>query len=326
MRSRLSIFSSRVFGSALIWTVLAVIAIEGYSSRVLPGKYFSHEVDEIVYGLDHGRFAAQDTLFMGDSVGRQIMHGFEQLGDKSFVPLASNAAIEMPGQFFLLRRYLENHPAPERLILVMGNPVKGNLAHGYAENYVKRVFLRWREIADIAWTKRSVPFTLVTIGYKLIPSLRYRIQLQKTVPFLETANPYFGSLNIADELNKPKKKDYGLFAVLADLNDRRPRGPTIAEQFFLRFAKLLQENHVSWIYLPLPRPESKGTEPYFEQQITRVKDLTAEYPLLRVRDTFCIRPDNWFRDGSHLTDKAVPLVAETYAHELEAAGFRFNTP
>lgn len=326
MRSRLSIFSSRIFGSALIWTVFAVIAIEFHSSRTLPGKYFSHEVDEIVYRLDHNRFQAKDTVLMGDSVGRQIMHGIEEIGEKSFVPLASNAAIEMPGQFFMLRRYLANHPAPERLILIMGNPVKGNLAHSYAENYVKRVFLQWREIADIAWTKRSVPFTLVSIGYKLFPTLRYRIQLQKTIPFLETANPYFGSLNIANEESKAHKKDYGLLAVISSWFKEHSRGATIAERYFLRFAALLEEKQISWIYLPLPRPESNAHDLYYQHQIQQIQALAEQYRHLQTRGTFCVEPDDWFRDGTHLTDKAVPLVAEKYIGELNAAGFSLNTP
>lgn len=326
MRSRLSIFSSRVFGSALIWTALAVIAIEIYSSRALPGKYFSHEVDEIVYGLDHYRFTAKDSVLMGDSVGRQIMNGIVETGENSFVPLASNAAIEMPGQFFLLRRYLKSHPAPTRLILIMGNPVEGNLAHAYAENYVKRVFLHWREIADIAWAKRSAPFTLVTIGYKLFPTLRYRIQLQKTVSFLETANPYFGSLNIADENSGVKNKNYGMLAVLSEWRKKHTRGPTIAEHYFLRFAELLEEKQIRWIYLPLPQPESKPPEPHRERQIERVQALRSQYPHLQTRGVFCVEPDDYFLDGVHLTDKAVPIIAEKYIRELEAVSFGFNAP
>ena len=52
MPSRLSIFSSRIFGSALIWTVLAVALVEWRAAKIFPGRFFSHEVDQLLHDLD----------------------------------------------------------------------------------------------------------------------------------------------------------------------------------------------------------------------------------------------------------------------------------
>ena len=216
MPSRLSIFSSRIFGSALIWTVLAVALIEWRAARTLPGRFSSHEVDQLLYDLDQGRIPADDTVFLGDSVGRQIANGILRQHPGAFVPLACNAAIEIPGQYYLLQRYLENHPAPRRLILMMGHPLAGELQGDYTENYVQRVFLRWREIAGLTRARRSLRFGLVMAAYKLSPAFRFRLRLQKAVPFLETPDPYFGWLDLSAAPAAPEKPEaFSLLELIA---------------------------------------------------------------------------------------------------------------
>ena len=48
MRNRLSIFSSRILGSALVWTVLAAALIEAWAGRALPPRFTNHEVDQLL--------------------------------------------------------------------------------------------------------------------------------------------------------------------------------------------------------------------------------------------------------------------------------------
>ena len=331
MPSRLSIFSSRIFGSALIWTVLAVALIEWRAARTLPGRFSSHEVDQLLYDLDQGRIPADDTVFLGDSVGRQIANGILRQHPGAFVPLACNAAIEIPGQYYLLQRYLENHPAPRRLILMMGHPLAGELQGDYTENYVQRVFLRWREIAGLTRARRSLRFGLVMAAYKLSPAFRFRLRLQKAVPFLETPDPYFGWLDLSAAPAAPEKPEaFSLLELIARGLEKYRGGPGISKRYFQQLAQLLEARGVDWVYLPLPVPESAARmiapDGDYDRQVRRVREQSLRFSRLQVVGPFSVHPDGWFYDGAHLTEEQLPVVAKEYAARLAARGFLEPAP
>ena len=331
MPSRLSIFSSRIFGSALIWTVLAVALIEWRAARTLPGRFFSHEVDQLLYDLNQGRIPADDTVFLGDSVGRQIANGILRQHPGAFVPLACNAAIEIPGQYYLLQRYLENHPAPRRLILMMGYPLAGELQGNFTENYVQRDFLRWREIAGLTRARRSPRFGLVMTAYKLCPAFRFRLSLQKAVPFLETPDPYFGWFDLAAApAAQEKPVAHGLLDLIARGLEKHRGGPGIAENYFQKLAMLMEERHIDWVYFPLPVPESAASliapDGDYDRQVRRVRKQSRCFPHLQVVEPFSVHPDGWFRDGAHLNDEQLPEVAKEYAARLAGLGFLEPAP
>ena len=331
MPSRLSIFSSRIFGSALIWTVLAIALIEWHAARTLPGRFFSHEVDQLLYDLDHGRVPAGDTIFLGDSVGRQIANGILRQNPHAFVPLACNAAIEIPGQYYLLQRYLENHPAPRRLILMMGHPLAGELQGDFTENYVQRDFLHWREIAGLTRARRSPRFGLVMAAYKLSPAFRFRFSLQKTVPFLATPDPYFGWFDLAAApAAKDKSVTYGLLDLIGRGLNAHRSGPGVSGRYFQQLAQLLEDRGIDWVYLPLPVPASKSQmiapDGDYDRQVRRVRDQSRRFKRLQVVEPFSVHPDGWFRDGAHLTEEQLPEVAKEYAARLAALGFLEPAP
>ena len=327
MRSRSSIFSSRVFGSALVWTVLAVALIEWRAQRALPETHAYHEVDLMLRYLDHGQVPDARTLVLGDSVGRQISHALLEKMDGGAVTLASNAALETPGQYYVLRRYLEGHPAPKRVILIMGGPVDGRLEGAFTENYVQRAFLRWREIAELSLAKRSMSFGLVMAGYKLFPSFRYRLSLQRKIPLLKAPDPTFGWFDLADASSHPEADaPHGVLEMAGSRLHALGRGPSIADAYFRRLARLLEDRKIEWIYLPVPIPESDApmTAPagYHGRQMARLRELSGQFPSLRVAENCPVYPDDWFRDGAHLKEERLPAVAKDYSRILAALGFQ----
>lgn len=332
MRSRLSIFSSRLGGSALIWAVLAVILIEWHAQRTLPARHPSHEVDKLLYDLDHGRIPESDTVFLGDSVGLQIAEGLQSQKIGPFARLASNAAIETPGQYYLFRRYLEHHAPPKRVILMMGNPVEGQLLGDFTENYVQRGFLHWREIAELARARHSLPFSLVMVGYKLFPTFRYRLGLQKMVPLLEKANSFSERFDMTTQSSGKHKftPQHGILDVIAAELTMHRHGPQIAEVYFLRLAALLEERGIEWVYLPIPVSESSShlfrPDGFFGLQVRRVRELSASFPSLRMYEGFLKYPDDQFRDGTHFDQKFLPPVAEEYVRILDSLGFPLTRP
>ncbi len=326
MPSRLSIFSSRLFGSALIWAVSAAALIEWRAQDALPAQCANHEVDQLLDDLDHGRIPGRDTVLLGDSVGRQVGRALLKADKDAFVPLASNAAIETPGQFFMFRRYLEHHAPPKRVILMMGYPAQGQLQGDFTENYFQRGFLRWREIAEIAHAKQSLPFSLAMIGYKLFPTFRYRHALQRKCPLLERPDPPSPPPAVHARPAKPKAASkHGLLDAVANWRKAHRPGPQIAETYFLRLAALLEELGVEWIYVPLPVPESDtrmiAPDGAFGQQVRWMETHSAQFPSLRVATGFQTYPDEWFSDGTHFHEERLPLVAADYARILGAIGF-----
>ncbi len=330
MRSRLSIFSSRLFSSALIWAVLAAVLIEWRAHHALPANHSNHEVDTMLYYLDQGQFPEGDTVFLGDSVGRQVARALLQKDPDTFVPLASNASIETIGQYFVLRRYLELYPAPKQVLLMLVNPVEGILFGKYTENYFQRGFLRWREIAEVAWYRRSLPFTLTMVGYKLSPVFQHRIALQSSIPLLETPSRWSGSF-AADEIIglPPEVPKHGLLDIIGSWLRQFQAGPQIAHLYFRRMADLLEARGIEWYYLAPPMPESsEDGEPdgVFGRQIRQVVEWQPRYPSLHLYSTFPTYPDDWFADGIHLKPEYLKELEQTYTPILDSMGYRKAAP
>ena len=148
MPSTSSIFSSKWLRCGALWAALVIAAVEGLQAHRLPQRYLSHEVEFLLREMPHWGSGA-DRVILGDSVGLQLALGIEAQHRGEFTPLASNQTIEMAGQYFLLRRYLEARPAPRAVFLLMDDPLNGDLNSPYVENYIQRCFLRWSEIASL---------------------------------------------------------------------------------------------------------------------------------------------------------------------------------
>ncbi len=244
--------------------------------------------------------------------------------------LASNASIETIGQYFVLRRYLERYPKPKQVLLMIFNPVDGVLDGIYTENYFQRCFLRWREIAEVARHRASIPFTLTMVGYKLSPVFQHRIALQSSIPLLETPSRWSGSFQ-SDEIVglPPEVPKHGLLDIFSSWLERFYQGPQIAHIYFWRMADLLEARGIDWYYLAPPMPESsEGGEPNgaFGRQIREVAEWQSRYPSLRLHTEFQRFPDDWFADGIHLKPEHLTELEQTYSPILDAMGYRKAAP
>ncbi len=312
MRSRLSIFSSRLIRSGLLATLIAVVAAEWQFGRVLPGHYFRHEVDEILYQLDHRRYDDR-ILSLGNSVGRQMDIAIKRLDRKMLRPMSSNAAIEMTGQYFLLRRYLERNPAPEALILWVDDPFQGNLRLVYTQNYIQRCFLRWREIGQIAWWKGSPTFTAEMIAYRWLPSFRFRSDIQKDVPFLGVSEiglaPQVAFGNQSGAVSS--RSAFSRWWQRRVLGDR-----SISSVAFERLVELCQTRGIELYLIPAPIAESvaesRGPMQGRAEINERLAALQRRFSVLHFMPESRVYPDDEFRDGTHFKDSYLSARARDY--------------
>lgn len=243
-------FNSSHFVACLV--VLLIVVIEVSLSIVLPPKRFSHEVDSILYQVKTEPILA-DYVLIGDSVGRQILLSYEN--DSRFSMLASNQAIEMTGQYFLIKRYLEKNPPPEAVIF-SGLPsfLHQNLEQKFTENYVLRTFNDFSEIFELLKAKRDVIYTAKSLLYKLFPSFKYRLHLQKSILGSSSVSIYTG---VAETALPIAPKTYSIGKILENY-----KGQGIGRYHFRKLIELLSNRGISFYYVPVPIQERGSNDPF----------------------------------------------------------------
>lgn len=321
MRSLLYTFSSRIASSAFIWAALLIAAIEMVNAGKLPGKCISHEVDQLLYDLDHKSFQAP-VLFMGDSVGRQIGNTLRREKPDVVVSLACNAAVESAGQYFVFQRYIEHNPMPRKVILMMGNPLLGDLDSVYTENFVERCFLRWSEILGLVSSKKDPVFSCMMIAYKCFPSLRYRLHIQKKIPGIKIPDIYSGGLNLAETGSKgASKTDYGLMKVIKKCFLKKTGYNTLSACYFEKLVGDLNRRGVKLVFVFPPLEESRKvvckSSDNYGRQFAIIDKLSKQYSQFSVAGPVLFFPNEWFSDGVHLKEEYRERVASEYMKFLE---------
>ena len=131
----------------------------GFQHARLPANASYHEVDELLYRLGRDHFDA-DGVILGNSVAYQVFNHPSFLERTNIAMLATNEAIGMTGQYFVMKRYLERNRPPRAVILITHPSLKGSLSNVTADNYLCRTFTRPREILDVLLLKRDPVFSL----------------------------------------------------------------------------------------------------------------------------------------------------------------------
>lgn len=315
MLNRSSIFSSSLLRSGVIWTAAAVFCIETWCWKALPPKFFSHEVDELLWDLQTKTYDT-DTVVLGDSVGRQISRYLAERQNQKFAPLATNGAVEMAGQYFVLMRYLERNPAPSAIILLKHHVLHGDMKRVTTENYLQRCFTRWPEILSMTWQTRSPSFGLRMLSYRLA-SAKYRLHLQQFVPGL-TPPETGGNTRQVEERLEALEKTAPLQKLVkwifpSELN-------SISEYYFIRLLQFCQQRNIRLYYLPCPMTQRTWNR-YKDgvahaRLIRRLRELSETYPVLRYTAEIRDYPNGWFEDAVHISNEKLPEVAGDYSRMI----------
>lgn len=247
MDNLLSIFNSKRVPWAAILTVLAVVALEIFFAHTLPEKCYSRNViDDYVYRFEHERYDS-DVLFIGDSVGYDMMAETDINDRNEFKKMTSLFDIETPGQYFLMKRYLENNKPPKVVVFMGINPLGYNLEGGGKENFVQRCFLDVEEISQLTHHK-GFQFGLVMLSYKLFPSFRYRVHLQEDLVGFSNINIFNGRReNLASALDVYYRKESGEHSILKFF--KRKWKVAISDIYFEKLLQLLEEKNVKLLFV-----------------------------------------------------------------------------
>jgi len=249
----------------------------------------------MAHAVNQGKGEA-DIVFVGDSVGRQIIRRASRVwrGSGSGQSLATNQVVEMAGHYFFVRRYLLRCKKKPRAVIFVGGSQEGvNLDQYAKENYLQRVFLRWDEIEQLTFSK-GLRFGLVMAVHKLFPSYRYRNHIQKKALG-------FSNASIATGLTKE--------AQAAGIAKGGPEtyevAGTLYETYTRRLLDMLDREDIDFYYIfpPVSRKNWGLFKGRYESIQPFLMSLRREYRNFRFLGELRVAPDNNFiSDGYHLRD------------------------
>lgn len=298
MRKILYICNSKRPCLAFLIAILLIVGIEIAFSSLLPAKYFSHEVDSILYQVKTKHIKA-DYILLGDSVGRQVLNDYEN--DSKFSMLATNQAIEMTGQYFLIKRFLNNNPPPKAVIF-SGLPslLDKNLDQQYTENYVLRTFNNFDEITELLAVKKNATIAAKALFYKLFPSFKYRLHLQKRILGITNANIYTGE-GKASASTAPKQFS-------ADYIIKKFQKKKSSLYHFRKMIEFLSNKGIHFYYIPVPIKKTLPTN-QLEKKYKDLFEVLATWQNEGLKITFYDNiieyPEHFFKDGAHLNEEGL---------------------
>ena len=253
---------------AFILFLLIVCGIEYTACQKYENKFFSHEVDLILYRLKEKKFNA-DFLLIGDSVGLQLLRQYSR--NPEFAVFATNQAIEITGQYFLIKRYIEKNPPPKAVIFASRPFQNFNLQQVYTENFVLRTFTQFNEILSVFFAKHD--FTMLTkmIAYKLLFTYKHRLKIQNNIMGFTNADIYSG---VDMESGSFKYNRYSLLAVF----DKAKKTENTASYHFKDLLRFLSKKNIDFYYIPVPIAEGSSlVRNYNESLVSSYNELFFDY-------------------------------------------------
>ena len=292
-------FSLRFVSKAAGIAVTTIVVIE-----LLTGPYVrsfeSHEVDATLKYLEKSD-RNHSVVLLGDSVGRGVFADWK-FKRGAIAKLACNQATETAGQYFFLKRYLENNKVPGAVIVCDRSPGIGDLKQSLTENYIQRCFTRWSEILGLFQAKLDPVFTVKMVFYKSLATFKNRLHLQQLLTGFTNSDVYSGVVSDISTV----KAGYGLFGVIEDALETG-RGESVSQRYLKMMMTELESYGVPLYYLP--PPTSEATDDSNKQvldSLTMLRELGLQFGGLHVLEDAYIRlPKSHFSDEVHLNEQGL---------------------
>ena len=308
-------------GPAFLGTLALVVVLEMVAANTLPSQQFNHLVDRILFEI-RTKPQPAEVLILGDSVGRQISLGLARAEPNRIKTFASNASLETVGQYFLFRRYLESNPPPRDLVLILVNPFSGNLDQVFTQNYVQRCFVEWSEIGDLAVNYRNPEFSAVMLGYKLLPSFRYRNYFQDLLGMSHIGRKPRESVEPAVPQLQPKTRSKGLDQLFTEVFSRHTT--SASEIYFRKLLQLATDRGTRVVFIPTPLPEAKAQEylrsSKYKEMVRKLDQCRSEFTDLVVATPRAYPATYALPDNVHFKKEVLSQVTDDYLGELRTCG------
>lgn len=309
MLKNLSTSSFNRLPYAFLVAILIICSVEYVLESKLDGLLSNHEVDTLLHDLNSKKYHA-DYLLIGDSVGRQLSMQYSQ--DSRFAMLATNQAIEITGQYFLIKRYMEENPPPRAVIFTSQPFIEfKNLNQVYTENFVLRTFDKFSEISEVFKAKYDVTYLSKMITYKALFSYKYRLRLQEKIIGYTNANIYTGT----EQNSSSAKYNYKVSLIKIIKNYKESLNANSSELHFRDLVDFLYSNGVDFYYIPVPIEKQAKKSYKMKQHNDLFKGLfpsiKQSYSNTTFYDEYIEYPRNMFADHTHY-NKVGLLPAKSY--------------
>ena len=245
---------------------------------------------EVFYAINKSRQSNEaDTVYLGDSVSNQLWN--QRTDESGICHLASNQAITVCGNYFLLLNYLEANPQTKTVYYIV----------------------RPQSLANDFWTNH-------TYQYFVVPFYD-EINQEKVEPkSLELLYSKFGKLFVENKLivrilaNNNALLNRYLSSIQANDSEEQNRVSYVSAVYLKKMEEACQEHDVELKILagPLADTEENRDWTRFEQDI---KDFDLTEVMGEFLDGLTYYPEEWFSDGVHFTGKMI----EEHGNEIRAA-------
>ncbi|MBA4391872.1 MAG: hypothetical protein C0399_13185, partial [Syntrophus sp. (in: bacteria)] len=289
---------------AMLLAFIAVITIEIIQQAKLPATAFYHEVDSRLYHLQTHRINA-DYLLLGDSVGGQLFRNTPHLQNEKYAILATNQAVTMTGQYFIAKRYLQRNQMPRAVILLTSTYFHSHLEHNLSDNYVQRTFTDFSEIFEIFLLMRDPAFTVKMLAYRLLPSFKYRLFLQKRWAGFTNAETYTG---VAYDNKESGNTRYSLLRTLRSYIAIK----NIPTHHFKSLLAMLDLSHIPLYFLVPAINEHRMIrhEEYRNLRGGLFPELQKTYSNFHFDNDSHILQTKYYFDGSHFNDEGLKIETQ----------------
>ncbi|WP_339135050.1 MAG: hypothetical protein WGN25_16930 [Candidatus Electrothrix sp. GW3-4] len=304
-----SIFNFKRIPSAFILALLFIVCCEYGVAKKFGGLFSSHEVDQLVQQLKTTRYDVGYVL-IGDSVGLQLSSQYYP--DSRFAVLATNQAIEMTGQYFLIQRFLERNPPPKAVIFTGLPFIDRDLNQAVTENFVLRVFTEWREIYEVFLAKYDLTMMAKTITYKVLFSYKHKLQMQKKILGYTNADMYSG----LDQ--ESAAFTYNKYSLLKVYRKMKQRGTNSSVFHLGKLLALLQEKGIDFYYIPAPAQQKNN---YAQGEYKKMfsdffPELERKYSNFLWGKEYKKYPANLFRDFVHFNEEGLVLANKVMKEQV----------
>lgn len=298
--------------NAAILTIFFIILIEYKVHPYLFNNFVSHEVDWTVRSLQY--HLKEPVVVIGDSVGHRVFREWGAYRGK-IANLACNQATETAGQYFFLKRFIEQSKLPGAIITCDRTPFIGNLEQSLTENYIQRVFTKWSEIYELLIAKLDPVFSVKMVAYKLLSTFKYRLHLQEKIVGFTNSSIYSG----VTSGKSSKSSRYGIIRLISDakLNFQQT---SLSYYFFKKILFEAAKNNIPVYYLPPPTQLEKNTSHRLvKSSLSEMEVLADEFDNLHILAEFYQRyPRNLFADDVHPNSAGLEIYRPTIQPKIDS--------
>ena len=289
---------------AMLLAFLAVVTIEIIQQARLPATAFYHEVDSRLYHLQTQRIDAEYML-LGDSAGGQLFRNTPYLQNEKYAMLATNQAVTMTGQYFITKRYLQRNKMPRAVILLTSTYFHSHLDHNLSDNYIQRTFTNFSEIFEIFLLMKDPVFTSKMLAYRLLPSFKYRLFLQKSWAGFTNAETYTG---VAYDNKYSGSTPYSLLRTLRSYIEIK----NIPRHHFRSLLAMLDLSKIPLFFLvpAINEHSMKRHEEYRNLCGGLFPELQKTYHNFHFDNDAHILQAKYYVDGSHFNDEGLKIETQ----------------